>query len=201
MLMRESRTNCSMPHLADVAVAAEDLHARRGRDPCVVGHEGLDDRRQQRDQVGAVALHVLVVAGEFLVEQQRREHRQRAAAFGIGARGQQHPAHVGVDDDRIGRLVRRLHAGQRAHLQAVLRIGDGVLVRDLGQPEALHADAEPRRVHHHEHRRQALVRLADQPAVGALEHDLRGRVAVDAHLVLEAAAPDRRCARRGCRRR
>ena len=37
---------------------------------------------------------------------------------------------------------------------------------------------------------EALVRLADQRADRAVEHDLRGRVAVDAHLVLEPAAVD-----------
>ena len=34
--------------------------------------------------------------------------------------------------------------------------------------EALHRDAEPRAVHHHEHRVQAAVLLADQPAFRAV---------------------------------
>ena len=145
----------------------------------------------QRDQVAAFGAHRRVVAGEFLVELQGGPHRQRAGAFGVGARGQQHLAHVGVDDDRIGRTVRRLDARQRAHLDPVLGIRDRVLVGHLGQPQRLHADAEAGRVHHHEHGGQALVRLTHQRADRAVEVDLGGGVAVDAHLVLEAAAIDR----------
>ena len=50
---------------ADVAVPAEHLQAVRGRDPGVVGEERLDDRRQQRDQVGAFLLLFLVVARQL----------------------------------------------------------------------------------------------------------------------------------------
>ena len=172
-------------------MAAEDLQALRGGDPAVVGEEGLDHRRQQRDQVAGFLALVGIVRGVLLVEQQRAVHRQRAAAFGIGARGEQHLAHVGVHDDRVGRTLRRLRAGQRAHLQAVLRVGHRVLVGHLGQPQALVAHAQARGVHHHEHRRQALVRLPDQRADGAVQVDLAGGAAVDAHLVFERAAIDR----------
>ena len=92
-------------------------------------------------------------------------------------------------------------AGERAALQAVLRVGGRVLVGDLGLGEALDADREPRLVHHHEHGVEAAIRLADEPARRAvIVHDA-GRVAVDAHLVLDRAAGRRRCARRACRRR
>ena len=39
---------------ADVAVAAEDLHRQVGGGEAVVGDEGLDHRRQQREQVVAL---------------------------------------------------------------------------------------------------------------------------------------------------
>ena len=55
-------------------------------------------------------------------------------------------------------------AGERAALQALLGVGRGVLVGDLGLAEPLHADAEARLVHHHEHGVEAAVRLADEPA-------------------------------------
>jgi hypothetical protein len=114
----------------------------------------------------------------------------KALMIGVGACGQQHLAHVGVHDDRVGRLVGRLGARQRAHLEAVLRVGHGVLVGHLGQAQRLVAHAQARGVHHHEHRLQALVRLADQGADRVLQHHLAGGVAVDAHLVFEAGAED-----------
>jgi hypothetical protein len=73
-------------------------------------------------------------------------------------------------------------------LDAVARIRHRVLVGDLGDAQALHADTEPGAVHHHEHRIQALVRLTHQPAYRPIEDDLAGRVAVDAHLFLDAGA-------------
>ena len=99
----------------------------------------------------------------------------------------------------IGRARGVLRPGQRAALQAVARIGDGALVRGLGDAEALHADAEAGRVHHHEHRRHALVELADQPALGAVEIHDAGGVGLDAHLVLDGAAADAVALARRCR--
>ena len=61
--------------------------------------------------------------------------------------------------------------------------------------QALQPDAEPRLVHHREHRIEAAVRLADQPARGAVVVHHAGRIAVDAHLVFDRAARARRCAR------
>ena len=58
-----------------------------------------------------------------------------------------------------------------------LRVGGGVLIGDLALREALKADAEARGVHHDEHAGEALLRLADQPALRAvIVHDA-GRVA------------------------
>ena len=119
-------------------------------------------------------------------------HRTSARPASFHARDfHQHPADVGMDDDRIGLGVRiALGLLERPALPAVRGVGCRVLIGDLALGEALQADAEPRRVHHDEHRREALFRLADQPALRAvIVHDA-GRVAVDAHLLLERAAGD-----------
>jgi hypothetical protein len=97
------------------------------------------------------------------------QHAERAAALDVRPHGEQHPPHVRVDDDRVRRLVRVLGAVQRPALHAVLRVGHRVLVADLGDAEPLHADAEPRRVHHGEHGGEAPVRLAHQPALRLVE--------------------------------
>ena len=90
-----------------------------------------------------------------------------------------------MHDDRVGGLVLELGAGQSAAGEALLGVGGGVLVGDLGQRQPLHADAEPRFIHHHEHRVQAAVRLADQPAGRAIEIHHAGGIAVDAHLLFD----------------
>ena len=54
----------------------------------------------------------------------------RAASLN-GADGHQRAAHVGMHDDRIGRLVLIFGAGDRAALQALLGVGRGVLIGDL----------------------------------------------------------------------
>ena len=133
----------------------------------------------------------LVVAGAMRdVGFDRRPQHQRAAGFVEGPHRHQRAADVGVDDDRIGLLVRRLRPGQRAALEAVARIVGGVLVGDLADRQALQADAEARLVHHREHGLQAAVRLAEQVAGRlVIVHDA-GRVAVDAHLLLDGAAGD-----------
>ncbi len=95
-----------------------------------------------------------------------------------------------MHDDRIGGLVGRLHARDRAALQAVLGVLRGVLIGDLGEREALNADAEPGLVHHHEHRVQAAVRLAHEPAGRLVVVDDAGGVAVNAHLLFDRAAGD-----------
>ena len=95
-----------------------------------------------------------------------------------------------MNEQRIGRLVGRLGSSQRAALQALLGVGGGVLIGDLGQREPLHADTEPRFVHHHEHCVQAAIRLADEPASRVVIIHDAGRVAVDAHLLFDGAARD-----------
>ena len=95
-----------------------------------------------------------------------------------------------MHDDRIGRLVLCLDARQRAALQALFGVSDGVLVGDLGERQPLHADAEPRLVHHGEHGMQAAIGFAHQPAGRAVVIHHAGRVAVNAHLLFERAAHD-----------
>ena len=75
----------------------------------------------------------------------------------------------------------------RAALQPLAGVGDGLLVRRLGDAEALHADHQPLGVHHREHGVEAAPGLADQPAGGAVVVHHAGRLGVDAHLVLERA--------------
>ena len=90
---------------ADEAMAAKDLHRFRGRDPGIVGNEGLDDRCEQRDQVGGVLAHFFIGMVQFAVDLQRHVRTEGTAAFGIRLGRQQHASHVGMDDDRIGLLV------------------------------------------------------------------------------------------------
>ena len=96
-----------------------------------------------------------------------------------------------MHDDRIGRLVLEFRAAERAAGEPVLGVGGGVLIGDLGQRQPLHADAEARFVHHHEHRVQAAVRLPDQPAGRAVIVHHAGGIAVDPHLLFDRAAGDR----------
>ena len=79
---------------------------------------------------------------------------------------------------KIARRLSPVHG--RAALPALQRIGQRLLVGALGDADALHADVQPRGVHHREHVRQALVRRADQLGLA------RPRTA------------SRRWARRGC---
>ena len=112
---------------------------------------------------------------------------QRACRFRLGAHRHQHAAHVRVVDD--GDRTARTFDGAR--LDALLRERDGLLVRALGEADALHADAEAGRVHHDEHVFEAAVLFADERAdraamVAELQH--RGRARLDAQLVLDRHA-------------
>ena len=122
---------------------------------------------------------------------QRGPHHQRARRLVERFDRHQRAAHVGMHDDRVGRLVLALGARDRTALQPLLGVGSGILVGDLGLRQALHADGEPRLVHHREHRVQAAVFLTQQPAGGAVVVHHAGGVAVDAHLLFERAAGDR----------
>ena len=72
-------------------------------------------------------------------------------------------------------------------MQAFTGIAQRVLVGAFRQAEALHAHAEAGRVHHHEHRLQAFVRLAQQIAFGTIEIHHAGGGTMNAHLVFDRA--------------
>ncbi len=147
----------------------------------------ITGRHQTHVIVRRLAL-LLIVGTVRHVALERGPHHERARGFVEGADAHQGAPHVRMHDDGIGGLVLGLRSRQGAPLQAILRVGDRVLIGDFRLSEALHADAEPRLIHHDEHRRHALVLFADQPADGVVEVQHAGRIAVDAHLVLDRAA-------------
>ena len=90
------------------------------------------------------------------------------------------------------RRVRRLHAWGAA-LLASARVGERLLGRAFGNPDALQADCESGAIHHREHAGHAGIFLADQVAYRAvaIAHDHgAGRRAVDAELVLDRMGTD-----------
>ncbi|MNE60234.1 hypothetical protein D3C80_1553660 [compost metagenome] len=134
-----------------------------------VGEEGFGHRGEQGDsglrrfaRLGICAVLGDVQLGAYV-------GGQGAAALVQRLHGQQHAAYVGVVDDRIGRLVLCHWTAGRAALQPVAGIGYRGLVGRFGATDALDADGQALIVHHGEHRRQAFVGLADQPAGGAIE--------------------------------
>ena len=174
--------------LLDVAHAAVDLHAERSDLVADVGRERLGDRRQQR---GALARRRALLGARRVkraVDRHRRQVADAARRLDQRLHRHQHALDIRMLDDRA-------HAGAAAGaapLPALARVGEGALIqRLLADRHALHADGEPRAVHHHEHRRQAAVLLADQPALRparvAVDHDA-GRRSVDSELVLDAGA-------------
>ena len=176
--------------LADVAVAAEDLHAEIGDIEPRVGAHGLHDRGEQLHQIvrRLAFFRRRRMAGDVLVD--RHPHGQGAHAFGHRLHGQQVLAHIRVHDQRVRRLLGRDRAFQAAALEPFTRIEQAVLQRHLGEAEALNAHAQTRGVHHREHRPHAFVLLAHQPAGGVVEIDDAGGGGLDAHLVLDRAARD-----------
>ncbi len=63
---------------------------------------------------------------------ERRPQDQRTRRLVEGADAHQHAAHVGMHDDRVGRLLRKFRAGQRPPGEPLLGVGCGVLIGDLG---------------------------------------------------------------------
>ena len=130
----------------------------------------------------------LVARTMGLVEHRRDHVGQRAHRLDARLHAHQHAPHVGVSDDRHARALGR--RGVLA-LDAILGIGQGLLVGALGHAQPLHADAEARLVHHDEHIFETAVLLADQVADRAravAEGEHRGRAGVDAHLVFDRDA-------------
>jgi hypothetical protein len=102
--------------LGDVAVAAEHLLRHHGVGETGVGADAFDHRRQQTHEVvgGLTFFFVLRAMGDVALE--RGQQNQRARRFVEGADRQQRAAHVGMHDDRIGRLVGKFRAGDGAAL-------------------------------------------------------------------------------------
>ncbi|CAM4413604.1 hypothetical protein PARU111607_17700 [Palleronia rufa] len=158
--------------LLHIAHAAMDLHTLLRHRDTSIGPEGLDDRRQKRGPRGPRR----VAGGIGHVGGHGGHQRDGARGVDLCLHPGQHPAHVRV-----------LHDGPRAArlaLHPVERIGQRMLIGGLGHADALHADAQPRVVHHREHRRHALVLFTHQPAPGTVVLHHRGGRAVDPHLVL-----------------
>ena len=138
-------------------------------------------------RAGVLGQHHLVLPGRGV------EH-QRAHRLGERLLRHQRAAHVGVVGDRDARrgLVARL--GQVGALDAGLGVVEGVEVAGRQGGDGLGADHHPGVLDDLEHLRDAVVDLAEQPALGRLaaadggvaEGDLAGVGDLDAHLVLDA---------------
>ena len=113
------------------------------------------------------------------------EVRQAPQRLDVRLHRQQHPAHVGVVDDR--RVARR---ARRPALAALGGVGHRLLVRPLAERQPLQPDRQAGRVHHLEHVAHALVGLADEVADGVVVGHHARRAGVDAHLVLDRHALD-----------
>ena len=176
--------------LGGIAIAAADLQREVAHLEAEVGLEGLHDRSEQGGEVvaGRAPLGIGGVLG--LVDLHRGPQGESARPFGEGADGEQHAPHVGVDEDRVGRELGRLGAGEGAPLQALAREGHRSLVGGVGEREPLHADVQPGRVHHREHGPHPFVRLADEIRDRGVEVDGARGGAADPHLVLDRAAGD-----------
>ena len=153
-----------------------DLQPGLGHRDAGIGAEGLGDRRQQRRPRQPVG----VPGRPPHVDGHGTGERDGAGGEDLGLHLGQHPAHVGMLDDRPA-------PDRRAALPAVLRIGQRVLI---GRPRPRRSPCTPTP-------RRALfimvniaampvVLRADQPAGGAVVVHHRGGRAVQAQLVLEA---------------
>ena len=174
----------------DVAVPAEDLLAIGGVGVALVGEIAFDHRRHQAHVIFGLLAHLLIGRHQQEIAIDRGPERKRPRRFVERLGVHQHAADVGVDDDRIGRAVRILRAGDGAALQPIFRVGDAVLIGHFRLAEPLQANAKARHVHHREHGHEALVLLADEIADSVVVVEHARRVAVDAHLLFDLAADD-----------
>ena len=166
----------------DIAVAAENLLGQHRRLEPLVGQKALDDRGHQRHQPLGIGIAVMA-----LVDHMRAPQHQHPGALQKRFLVHQAAADVGMHDQRIGRPLGVGGARDGPALQAVLGIGDGVLIGRDRAGIALQSHAQARLVHHGEHGPHPLVQVAQQPAAGiVIVHDAGG-VAVDAHLVFQRA--------------
>ena len=126
--------------LLDEAHAAMHLHAEAGDFNADIGAARLRERRQQ-----IFAGFVAAIGGDG------GRIADRARGLDLRLHRHQHAAHIGMRDDETAALL------------AILRVRQCLLIRRLGDRDALHADIEPRGIHHREHSVEAAVLFADQP--------------------------------------
>ncbi|MDT4813811.1 hypothetical protein FQZ97_468040 [compost metagenome] len=173
---------------AGVAVAAEDLDGQLVGLQAELRGPGLDDRGEQVEQLQRLLARAVVGQGLVVVDQARGVQAEVEGALDVGLLRQQHAAHVGVLDDRHLRRGWVL-AVRQAALRALAGVFQGIEVAGVAEHDRGHADADARAVHHLEHVRQALVRLADQVADAlavVAEVQRGGSGAAPAHLVEQA---------------
>ena len=175
----------------DVAMAAEHLLRLDGVVETAVGQHALEHGRHQSQEVVGAAALLLVRRAARDVGLQQRPDRQRPRALVERADVEQHAPDIGMHEDGIGWFVGRFRPAQRTPLQTVARVGGGVLIGDVGNRHALHGDAEPRLVHHHEHGVEALVGLADEKPLRLVVVHHAGGIGVNAHFVFDGAARHR----------
>ena len=174
----------------NIAMAAQHLLRLDRIGEAVIGEDALEHRRHQAEPLvgGLPRLFVRRMAGLILGE--RDPDQKGARPFVKRAHFEQHPAHVGMDQEHIGGLLRLDGTLERAALPALLGVGRSVLIRDLGDAETLHRDPEPGAVHHHEHRGQTSMRFSNQPGFGSVKVEHSCRIAVNPHFVLDRTAHD-----------
>ncbi len=114
---------------------------------------------------------------------------QRAQTLGVGLLGHQRTTHVGVMRDGHARRGLVGHLGHVGALHAVLGVVQRVEVAGRQGRDGLGADHHAGLLDDVEHLRNALVHLADQPALGGhvvlAERQLTGGRNLQAHLVLD----------------
>jgi hypothetical protein len=175
----------------DIAVSAEHLLRHHRMVESLVGEHALDHRRDQCQQVVRLLLLALDFGAVGDVRFQRGPQHERASCLVEGADGHQRAAHVGMNDDRISLLLRRLGAGKRAALKPFAGIVDGILIGDFTHRLTLKANTETGFVHHHEHGLEAGVFRTDQIPGRLVVIHHAGGVSVNAHLLFKRAAGDR----------
>ena len=157
--------------LFDEAHAAVNLDALRGDVATDIGRPGLGNRGEQ---VLAALPASAILCGRGVFREVGGDAGRQADGAGGGdpcLHHRQHAADVGMVDDRgVG-----LAGPGRTALPPVTGIGEGVLIRPLGDADALDPDGEAGCVHHDEHVGQALIGLTDQFGRRALEGHDAGR--------------------------
>ena len=175
--------------VAGVAGSAEHLDRQAVALQAPLRRPGLRDRRKHLQQL--VGRSALLRGGRRhrLVEHLRGIEDHRDRALGVGLLFEQHPAHVGVADDRHGRGLRVLGV-QRTALDASPGVVAGVQEPGDAEGGRARTDADPCLVHHVEHVEQAAAFLPDEVSGGVVVVQRGVHRAAVAHLVVDADEGD-----------